>query len=508
MKNLFFKSLTAIFLIVALCSLTACGGGGGGGSSSSGNSGSGDNGNSIINNQTLQATAVSNIISRLRNNISHLFRSSSIRSNINNSYRAAAFPSDLWEKNVETNTGKVLLNIAKIEIPETDYDVEKVLDTSLDSFKKRFSNDIIYSDSKMVVAKSGEYNIGLSIDKDGDTQMKTYFVTYGTQSDDVIGVSFLKNHDYATFPFRMETSQGELCIVGYIYIGAQMYRGFQAGGSSETLAYIFGTGTKEFDYENYKTHESTTYDYSGNALIDDTDSEDYSYLEKFPETVAIRYAIKPIRENASKISGFVPKSSARATVNITEDLNNYDTLNKVKTFIGCETIADFNKLTGAQQILTNQKVSDSFVSNGIINMSVAQKDKLTIGLVIETADVTMKVNGKQQTFKDNTQIWFVVDPTSKAIAAFAYSDTGDANSSGTYIFRISSDGTELEGKSFWNGQKSYFPDVTYKGNDSNRNSFFTGNAEQLVYTLYNSQNRTKIEEGCPITIKYDGTWVK
>ena len=271
MKSLFFKSLTAILLIVVLCSLTACGGGGGGGNSA-GNSGSGDNGNSIINNQTLQATAVSNVISRLRNNIANLFPLSSIRSNINNSYRTSVFPNDLWEKNVETHTGKVLLNIAKIEIPETDYDVEEVLDSSLDSFKKRFSNDsIIYTDSKMVVAKSGEYNIGLSIDKDGDTQMKTYFVTYGTQSDDVIGVSFLKNHDYATFPFRMETSQGELCIVGYIYIGAQMYRGFQAGGSSETLAHIFGIGTKEFDYENYQTHESTTYDYSGNALKDVTD---------------------------------------------------------------------------------------------------------------------------------------------------------------------------------------------------------------------------------------------
>lgn len=58
MKNLFFKSLTAIFLIVALCSLTACGGGGGGSSSS-------NSGASILNNQTIQTTAVSNVLAKI-----------------------------------------------------------------------------------------------------------------------------------------------------------------------------------------------------------------------------------------------------------------------------------------------------------------------------------------------------------------------------------------------------------------------------------------------------------
>ena len=33
MKNLFLKSLIAIFLVITICSLTACGGGGGGSSS-------------------------------------------------------------------------------------------------------------------------------------------------------------------------------------------------------------------------------------------------------------------------------------------------------------------------------------------------------------------------------------------------------------------------------------------------------------------------------------------
>ena len=84
MKNLFFKSLLAIFLVITLCSLTACGGGGGGGNSGdNGNGGS----NSIINNQTLQTTAISNVLANIINNINSLFRASS-------SVRASDFPED------------------------------------------------------------------------------------------------------------------------------------------------------------------------------------------------------------------------------------------------------------------------------------------------------------------------------------------------------------------------------------------------------------------------------
>lgn len=393
-------------------------------------------------------------------------------------------------------TGKNIMTLAKIENITTNGGFVNSYNDSISKFKSRFSeSDIIYDNSSIIVAKNGEDNIGLIIEQNGSTKMTTYFVTNNNENE-IVGVSYIKSSDYMTFCFKI--NKDTLEVIGKTFKYDVYDLDYNSTASTHLLSEVSG------DNKNFNYGEKTGIEYKESG--DNGASSKFAYLEKFSETVAIRYAIKPIRENASKISDFDPKSSARATVNITEALNNYDTLDKVKRFIGCETIADFNKLTGAQQILNNQKVSDSVVSNGIINMSVAQKNNLIIGLAVETADVTMKVNGKQQTFKDNTQIWFVVDPTSKAIAAFAYSNTGDANSSGTYIFRISSDGTELEGKSFWNDQESYFPNVTYKGNDSIRNSFFTGDAEQLVYTLYKRKSRKDVEGS--VIIKYDGTFVK
>ena len=95
--------------------------------------------------------------------------------------------------------------------------------------------------------------------------MTTYFVTYGTKedNDDLIGVSFIKCHDYATFAFRMEKiyKDEDFYMEGWLQLGVQMYRGFVDGGS-EALAHIVGIGKKSFSFENYKTHETTEYKFA------------------------------------------------------------------------------------------------------------------------------------------------------------------------------------------------------------------------------------------------------
>ena len=78
MKNLFFKSLTAIFLIVALCSLTACGGGGGGGGSDNHSSSEPKEDVQTVYEQTSLQMNINSVIS----NLSTLLPTTSLRASI------------------------------------------------------------------------------------------------------------------------------------------------------------------------------------------------------------------------------------------------------------------------------------------------------------------------------------------------------------------------------------------------------------------------------------------
>lgn len=241
MKNLFFKSLTAIFLIVALCSLTACGGGGGGSSSS--NSG-GNSGASILNNQTIQTTAVSNVLAKIRNSIAHLFRPS-IRPNIALFPRASVY---------EHMTGKNIMTLAKIENITTNDGFVNSYNDSISKFKSRFSeSDIIYTDnSSIIVAKNGEDNIGLIIEQNGSTKMTTYFVTNNNENE-IVGVSYIKSSDYMTFCFNI--NKDTLEVIGKTFKYDVYDLDYNSMASTHLLSEVSG------DNKNFTYGEKTGIEY-------------------------------------------------------------------------------------------------------------------------------------------------------------------------------------------------------------------------------------------------------
>ena len=225
-----------------------------------------------------------------------------------------------------------------------NFEVNDILDSSLESFKKRFKNEIIKEDSKMIVAKSDGYNIGFTIQQNGDVKMSTYFITYGTKSGDdpLIGVSFIKCKDYVTFPFRRDNSG----IEGYVFTGFQLFNGFQTPGSKEeTLAHVFATDDKNFDYENCKTNESSTIQISESTSSGGND-QPLADESRFGEVKGVRFALKPLVENISSLINLTTTSSARADIVIPESLEQYNTGKDLKKIIPSTSVDEFMSNSG------------------------------------------------------------------------------------------------------------------------------------------------------------------
>ena len=500
MKNSFFKMSLLILLVISLLSLTACGGGGGGGGNSSDNGNGNGGSNSIINNQTLQTTAVSNVLANIINNLNNLFRTSSIRT--------SAFPDELYES-VGGWTGYTLLKIAKVKMDydpekggEFNFEVNDLLDSSLKSFKNRFqANEIIKEDSNMIIAKSDGYNIGFTIQQNGDVKMSTYFITYGTKSGDdpLIGVSFIKCKDYVTFPFRRENSG---TISGYVFTGFQLFNGYANSGSpEETLAHIFATDDKEFSYENYKTHESSTIQISKTA----SGGNDQPLADegRFGEVKGVRFALKPLVENIDRLINLTTTSSARADIIIPDSLSKYNTGKELKKIIPSTTIDEFmsnGNITNKTKVLDKKPIAndkDIPDGKGTISMAVGRHTNgLNVGISVAEAKITVE----NQTINYKVTVRFVAEPNGDAVVAIGTLDGGASNFISAILFRTNKDASEIVGKTFGKNMHDTLEscdNYSFDG-DGNKTSDITGNTSQFCYT--HTDGGTRVTQ-------YDGTVV-
>ena len=478
------KVYISFLLAASICLLTACGGGG-----SSHHDSPVD-----TNNRAIQATCIAGVITDLKNNIGHIFPSASNRLNSTQILRASLS---------EVATGEELMKLSGITGIKNEGGFIDEYDDSIAKFKERNKNNMSYESDKMAIATNGNRRIGLSIFTLGSANIKTYFATE-ENSDEIIGVSYIKNQNYTTFAFKNNKALNGL--EGRVFKNDVNTFSYQDIVSGFTLAEVYGDDTS-FDYQDLAEGTSDVFGYDGNVITKDTTS----YLEKYPETIGIRLAVKPLLDNADKIFNTAQSTSGRANIDITDLLKEYNTLEKTKTLIPANNIEDFKSSFSTHELLMdNQSFSDSVITNGLMSLITAkhQDTGLIVGLLMEAADASF--NG--QKVSPSTLVWFIADPKGKVIVCFAYCDTNDSKSSTTFLYRINVENKNVEGIGFWNDEvqpKGLFENFGFDEKDYQincRNSTFIGNnPEQFTYTLYNSSDR-KTSDGS-VTIKYDGTLI-
>ncbi len=230
MKNLLFKSLINVFLIVSLCSLTACGGGGG--SSDNG----GNNKVTILDNTDYQIASIRDVINQLRG----LFPNSSNRLNIKESSRA------YLDQNF---TGKDLLVLSYVDAEKikTGYIINNP-DTFAD-YKARIKNkkEIVNRNAlDFIIADSGEYNIGFYNSWEGSSiRILSYFAIDKSETE-IKGVSYIMSQDCMTFCYRItkdgiegKTFKNDLYDVHY----QSSKTGLITNVSGDTEKFTYGNNT-------------------------------------------------------------------------------------------------------------------------------------------------------------------------------------------------------------------------------------------------------------------------
>ena len=478
------KVYISFLLAASICLLTACGGGG-----SSHHDSPVD-----TNNRAIQATCIAGVITDLKNNIGNIFPSASNRLNSTPILRASLS---------EVATGEELMKLSGITDINNDGGFIDEYNDSIAKFKDRNKDNMSYESDKMVIATNGNRRIGLSIFTLGSANIKTYFATE-ENSDEIIGVSYIKNQNYTTFAFKNNKALNDL--EGRVFKNDVNTFSYQDIVSGFTLAEVYGDDTN-FEYQDLEEGTSDVFSYDGKVITKDTTS----YLEKYPETIGIRLAVKPLLDNADKIFNTAQSTSGRANIEITDLLKQYNTLEKTKTIIPAVNIDDFKSSFSTHELLMDkQSFSDSVITNGYMSLITAkhQDTGLIVGLLMEAADASF--NG--QKISPSTLVWFIADPNGKVIVCFAYCDTNDSKSSTTFLYRINVENKNVEGIGFWNDEvqpKGLFENFGFDENDYQincRNSTFIGNnPEQFTYTLYNSSDRNKSDGS--VTIKYDGTLI-
>lgn len=481
-----YKLFFSFLLISSICLLTACGGGGGGSSN--------NNTNVDSNNRAVQATCIASIITDLRKNIGHIFSTNSSRLSSEPVLRASLS---------EIATGEELMKLSGITGITNDGGFVDNYNDSIEKFKNRNSK-ILYQSNSMAIAEKGSRRIGLSIITLGSAKIKTYFATEENSSE-IVGVSYIKNQNYTTFAFK--NNKDFNALEGRVFKYDQNTFSYnEANIKGFSLAEVYGDDTN-FNYIDLNENTSDIFSYKGNVITTDTTS----YLNKYPETIGIRYAIKPLLDNADIILNYSQNSSNRTSIDITDKLKQYNTLGKTKTIIPASTIDDFKSCFSKYELLMDKQIAtDSVITGGVMSLIISNhKDSgLNVGLLIEAAEA----NFNKQKISPTTLVWFIADPNGKAMVCFAYCNTNDSKSSTTFVFRINAENKNVEGIGFWNENiqpnglfENYgFDEKDYQINC--RNSTFIGNSpEQFTYTLYNSQDRYTTDGS--VTIKYDGTLI-
>ncbi len=482
------RFLITFLLVTSICLLTACGGGGGGSSHN----------NVDSNNRAIQATCIAGIITNLRNNINNIFPTNSSRLSSEPVLRASLS---------EIATGEELMKLSGITDIKNEGGFIDEYNDSIAKFKNRNKNNLCYESDSMAIATNGNRKIGLSIFTLGSANIKTYFATE-ENSTEIVGVSYIKNQNYTTFAFKDNKEFNGL--EGRVFKFDQNTFSYnEANISGFSMAEVYGDDTN-FNYLDLNENTSDVFSYNGELVSKNTDTT--SYLEKYPETIGIRYAVKPLLDNADRILNLSQKASTnRASIDITDKLKQYNTLSKTRTLIPVSTIDDFKSSFSEFELLMDKQIAtDSVITSGVMSMIAAThlESGLNVGLLVEVAEA----NFKKQKISPNTLVWFIADPNGKAIVCFAYCDTNDSKSSTTFVFRINAENKTVEGIGFWNEQvqpEGLFEDYGLDENDYQincRNSTFIGNnPEQFTYTLYNSIDRSTSDGS--VTIKYDGTLI-
>ncbi len=488
------KLFISILLITSICFLTACGGGGGSSSNSKKNT-------VDTNNRAIQATCIAGIVTTLRSNINNVFPSSSMRLSSEPVIRASLS---------DVATGEELMKLSGITGIKNDGGFIDEFNDSIEKFISRNKDNVSYKSDYMAIAANGSRHIGLAITKLGSFNIKTYFATEENSSE-IVGVSYIKNTEYTTFAFK--TFKDFNSLEGRVFKKDQNTLTFNENNIKDiSLAEVYGDNTN-FTYNDLIEETSDIFSYNG-ELVSNGDSkypDSISYLVKYPETVGIRFAIKPLLDNADKILKFAPTPSTRASIDITDELKKYNTLKKTRVLIPAASIDQFKAhFNDYEMLMEKQIATDTLISNSQINMIVSQDidSGLNVGLLNEIAELSIN---KQKGYI-GTIVWFIADPNGKAIVCFAYCDTNNSKSSTTFTFRINTETKRVEGISFWN--ENIQPNGLFENfglEEGNymincRNATFIGNTpEQFTYTHYNNINRAQIDGS--VTIKYDGTLI-
>ena len=490
MRN--FKLFITFLLAASICFLTACGGSGGSSSSK----------NSVdTNNRAVQAVCIAGVMTNLRNNINNIFPSTSIRFDSGQIIRASLS---------EVATGEELMKLSGITEIKNEGGFVDELNDSIEKFINRNTNNIIYQTNSMAIAKNGSRNIGLSIITLGSALIKTYFATEENSSE-IVGVSYIKNTDYTTYVFK--TLKDFSSLEGRVFKYDQnTFTYNQANVSGFSMAEVYGDYSN-FNYNDLTENTSDTFSYDG-KLVSNGNSKSpdtISYLVKYPETLGIRFAVKPLLDNADKIIKTGQNPNARANIAITDKLKQFNTMGKIKVLIPAATIDDFkSSFSNFELLIDNQIATDTVISGGLISLITAKhpENNLNVGLLEEAAIINLN----KQKLSFNTKVWLVADPDGKAILCFAYCYYNNSKNSTTFIFKIDSENKNVEGIGFWNDliqPNGLFENFGFDENEYQincRNSIFIGNnPEQFTYMLYNSTSRNMIDGY--VTIKYDGTLI-
>ena len=278
-----------------------------------------------------------------------------------------------------------------------------------------------------------------------------------------------------------------------------MYRGFVDGGS-EALAHIVGIGKKSFSFENYKTHETTEYKYS--ETQNNGNNTPLADESRFGEVTGVRFALKPLVENLSKIIT-LPSSSIRTSISISDKLNQYNTGAKLKALIPSTTIEEFmnNSSITQKSIAANYSITGDKVipdGKGKVGIAVGRHTESGLNVGISVAEAEITVEGKIIPY--NVTVRFVAEPNGNAVVAIGNLDGNEDNLRSTIIIRTNNDASEIQARTFG---KANIDDVatrdtyTYE-NGTNKTSDITGNSTQFSYT--------HTDGGTRVT-KYDGTVV-
>ncbi len=201
MKNTFIKFSIAMFVVISLFALTACGGGGGGSSSSSNGGNSGGE-----NTPEIQAVLTSQAVVAIKNIIGDLF-AANLR--LNTARTSIDVPEDLNEK----ATGVGLLNLCKIEFPKDSKNyIHEQKSKLLSKFQTNFPNATTkkITDGNMATATNGEFKVALAHQDSGNTT-RTTIIASKVAGQTAVGACYIFNgKDYTTFMFKTNFNCSEI----------------------------------------------------------------------------------------------------------------------------------------------------------------------------------------------------------------------------------------------------------------------------------------------------------